>query len=636
MPQYELNLRDYSQIIRKRPLVLMIIFFIVLISTILYTNAQKPVYRAIASVQWIERKTLGGLLTELVTVRTGDPLVTQSRIITSLPILERVALELGLVGKFPSAAEVIGKARQLQGAVLTDIVTGSNLIRIIVTYENPEMAAKIANKIAQVYITENLKEKTKAIRAVREFIEKQLEEVSAKLETSEEAWSRFKEVEVPSGVGLNLQNKLADLEVERAKLLQKYTSLHPDVENINEQINQVKEQLKALPHNELEYNRLTRDVEINTKLYRELKDKLEGARISEAEKTADVTLVDRAAPSGVPVSPNKPLNYFLGALIGLMLGLAGTFVVEQLDTSIGTIEDVESILKLPALGVIPYLRTKEKRPAFMRRLWAKKFKGKDKILRLRNQLLVNYSSSSPIFEAYRILMTNIQSEICKEKIQGKTLLFSSAGPEEGKSITISNLAIVMAEGGLRVLLVDGDMRRSKIHTIFGLQKKEPGLSNVLTRANTIEEAIRKFTDILMGELGVDGALKVPGLDNLSILTSGSLSTIPTELLGSTEFAQLLEKLREQFDLILIDSPPVLAVADAAILAPKTDGVILVYRVGKTARSALARTKTQLTASGASVKGVVLNNISPQMEMRYGYYYHYKYYGKYYDEKKEGA
>jgi len=150
----------------------------------------------------------------------------------------------------------------------------------------------------------------------------------------------------------------------------------------------------------------------------------------------------------------------------------------------------------------------------------------------------------------------------------------------------------------------------------------------------LKDAIRTFTDILITGMGFDETLSIPGLDNLSILVSGSLPVVPTELLSSREMNTLLERVREKYDVVLIDTPPVLAVADVLILAPKTDGVILVYRVGKTARSLPSRSKTQLAESGAQVKGIVLNNISPEVEMRYGYYYYYKYYGKYYTQPEE--
>lgn len=635
MAQYELNLRDYWQIIQNRRFVFLIVFFAVLIFAVINTNRQKPVYRASASVQFLERRTLGGLLSDLVVIPRGDPLITQSRIITSLPVLEKVAVALGLAGRDATPTEITEAAANLRGMVSTSVMSNTSIIVISVTHGDPNLAANIANQTAKAYIVENLKEATKETRGVREFIERNLEDITAKLKSSEEALTRFREVETPSGVAVALENQLAGLETTRQEFLKRYTLVHPDIKNIDEQISLLKEQMKALPQKELEYSRLKREAEIDAQLYLEFKNKLAAARIAEAEKAENVSIVDTATPPAFPIKPNKSLNYLTGLMIGLVLGFAATTIAEQLDTSIGTIEDVESFIKLPALGVIPYLKTKdEKKMSLIRKVWPKEFTGKEKIARLRNQLVVHYASASPIFEAYRILRTNIQTEVFKkEEIKGKILLFSSAGPEEGKSITVSNLAISMAQGNLRTLLIDCDMRRSSVHNIFGLKDRNPGLSNVLRGMSKVENVIRTLTDILMGDLGFDEALKLPGLDNLSILTSGSAQTLPAELLSSPEMANLLKNLREKFDIILLDSPPVMAVADASILASKVDGIVLVYRVGKTARAVLARTKSQITESGGLVKGIILNNISPEIELRYGYYYHYKYYGKYYTDKK---
>ncbi|MEW6100978.1 MAG: GNVR domain-containing protein [Candidatus Omnitrophota bacterium] len=637
MAQYELNLRDYWQIIKKRRWGLIVTFFAVLFVSIIYTNLQEPVYQAVAQVQWVERKTLGSLLTEMVTIRTGDPLIAQSRIITSLPVLESVVIDLGLVTEGASSEEVTNKARVIREQVFAEAVPDTNIIRIIVTDKNPAVASVIANRVAKTYIEENLKEKSKQSRSVREFIEKQLLEADPKLKEAEDALARFKEKEVPTGVAITLQNRLSTLEQDKHELLRLYTANHPDVADFEKEINKLKEELKALPQSELMFSRLIREVEVNTKIYRELKDRLEAARISEAEKIADVSLVEPAIPPSAPVRPKKSLNYGIGAIMGLMLGLSFAFVWEQLDTSIGTIEDVEAYLKLPVLGVIPYLKGKEEeKRSVIKKIFPRKLGSKDKLERVRSQLLLNYSTTSPVFEAYRILRTNIQTEVFKDKQQGHLLLLTSSGPEEGKSITICNVGITMAQGGLRTLLVDTDMRRSSIHKIFGLKNRTPGLSDILRGTAVLKDSIRTFTDILMGELGFDEALKVPGLDNLNVLTSGSMPSNPAELLLSREMSGLLDELRSRFDLILFDSPPVLAVADAVILAPKTDGVILIYQVGKTARSILLRVKNQLAESGAQVRGEILNNISPELEVRYGYHYHYKYYGKYYGDKKEEA
>ena len=637
MPQYELNLRDYWQIIQKRRGIMLLVFFAVVISTLIYTNLQKPIYRAAASVQWQEGKPLTQMLTEMVMVRPGDPLVSQERIIRSQPVLEKVAIELGLAGKDRSPQEINNLVGFLKEVVSTEIIPNTNIIRIYVVHENPKMSAQIANKVAEAYIWRNLKDKLREVHQVKAFVEGRLNDLDIKLRSAEEALANFKEKEVPSGIAVPLQNRLSDLEAKKSEFLGRYTKLHPEVKEIEEQIAMVKEQLKQMPEKELEYSRLKRDVEAYTNFYATTRSKLELVRVAEVEKVPEASLVDPADVPISPISPNKRLNYFLGTVIGFMLSLAGAFLVEQLDVSMGTIEDVENYLKLPTLGVVPYLKIKqEEKKGLLGRFWQGKSSGKDKILQLKKQLLIHYSMSSPIFEAYRILRTNIQKEVFKGKEKGKILLFTSSEPMEGKSITASNLAIAMAQCSLHTLLIDADMRRSVIHKIFGLKKKEPGLSDILSGAIKIEEGIRNITDILMGDVGFTDAMKLPGLDNLNILTSGSSTNSPAELLQSSKIVPFLESLRERFDIIIIDSPPVLAVADTAILAPKLDGVILIYRVGSTSRHLINRSKMQLMEVGASVKGIVLNNLSPQIEMRYGYYYHYKNYGKYYGDEKEGT
>lgn len=635
MAQYELNLADYWLIINRRRIIVIFITALVFSGTVLYTLRIKPQYRATATLMISEQKTFSTVLMELSGSPLGDPLASYARIITSQPVIEEAVKQLGLVDKNATEEQIAKAVGSLQGGVRAELLGDTNLINVIVTHYDLLLTAKLANKIVEVFIAQNLKEKSKQARRVREFIEDQLVVLAKKLADSENKLKEFKVKETPSGAAVTLQNKLGELGMEKNKLSRVYTNSHPDILKIKQQIEELNAQLKGLPEPELQYARLKREVEISDGIYRELKAKFESARIAEIEKVESVILVNPAVAPGSPISPNKKLNYLLGSMVGLMLGLAGAFLREQLDTSIGTIEDVEDYLKLSAIGVIPYLKTEhDKNKGFIQRLWPSELTGKEKIQRIKKQLLVHYSSSAPVFEAYRMLRTNIETKVFKEKIQRKIVLVSSSGPEEGKSITISNLAIAFAQGGLRTLLIDADMRRAIIHKIFGI-KSEPGLSDVLRGTIDPKDATKTFADILTSDIGFDEALKIPGLDYLNILASGSLPQAPAELLMSPAMDTLLAKLRDNYDIILIDSPPVLAVADAIILGPKADAVILVYRVGMTARSLLYRTKTQLVQSGAQVKGIVLNNISPQIEMQYGHYTYYKYYGKYYTPEGKG-
>jgi tyrosine-protein kinase Etk/Wzc len=321
----------------------------------------------------------------------------------------------------------------------------------------------------------------------------------------------------------------------------------------------------------------------------------------------------------------------MGVFAALIISFTSGFVAEQLDTSIGTIEGIESFVKLPVLGIIPYLRveSEKEKSGGRRRRKESRTKSRGKITRIQSQLLIYYSTASPVLEAYKILRTNIQMDIFKGTMQNKSILISSAGPEEGKSITCINLAIAMAQAGNRVLLIDADLRRTSIYRIFGFSKESPGLTDILRKTTPIGQAIKTFSDLLMCNLGIEQTLTFPGIDNLNILLAGTLPNLPSELLSSKEIDSVLKAFKNKYDVVVIDTPPVLAVADTLILAPHVDAVILVYKVGKTAKNAIMRAKAQLEAVNAPCKGVVLNNISRQVEMRSEYYYHYKRY----DQKK---
>lgn len=632
----EIGLYDYLQIIRKRRLIIIVVFLGVVVANFFYLRSRPIVYEAVATVKVSERKTFGGLLTEWITSTPGDPMTSQARVAKSYPVIERVVKKNGLVSKNATPEEISDMVSRIQGGISTDVEKNTNIIRISFVDSDPKMATLIANAVAESYIEENLLEKSKEARRVREFIQEQLKELKAKLEASEEALKRFKESGEATGIAIPLQNRLAELQTEKAKLLRIYTERHPNVARITEEEEPIKEQLKSIPEREFQYARLMRELEINEKTYKNLQEKFEEARIAEIEKASDISLVDPASISESPVTKNN-LGFIIGIIGALVLAVTTGFVVEQFDTSIGTIEDIEAYLKLPVLGVIPYLYVEAEQGRFWDKIRFGRLKGKraDEIQHLQSQLLIHYSVTSPITEAYKILRTNIQMEVFKGSMQNKVILISSSGPEEGKSITCANLAIAMAQTGNRVLLLDADLRRTSIYRIFGFSKKDAGLSDILRNTVEAKQVIKTLPDLLMSNLGVDKTLTCLGIDNLNILLAGSISNLPSELLSSKEMLSLLGDLRSKYDIIIIDSPPILAVADPVIIASYVDAVILVYKVGKTARNAIMRAKIQLEAVNAPCSGIILNNISRAVELRSShYYYHYKYYGEKAERTKE--
>jgi tyrosine-protein kinase Etk/Wzc len=358
------------------------------------------------------------------------------------------------------------------------------------------------------------------------------------------------------------------------------------------------------------------------------------------------------------------------------------FIVEHLDTSLGTIEEMETLLQLPVLGVIPYLssppkdrgggvawgdseeslQTRRRRErgkpevqasgSVLRNWFIRVFAGRQALTKklprreeLRHQLVLNYSPTSPIAEAYRILVTNALKEEgpTPGEVSGtgkprsaRVILLTSTGPQEGKTITAANLAITMAQKGATVLLVDLDLRKSALHKVFGLDK-EPGLSNLLQGTSQIDSAVRTIADTLIGSATAPGlnwemVIATPGIDNLHILPAGSTILNPAEVLGSAEMNRILGELRMKYDYLVCDCPPILPVTDVLVVGPKPDTtVVLIYRAGRTAKGALVRAKEQLTTAGIKIKGIVLNYMSPEIEVSPTYYYHYY---KYYPSEKK--
>jgi capsular exopolysaccharide synthesis family protein len=283
---------------------------------------------------------------------------------------------------------------------------------------------------------------------------------------------------------------------------------------------------------------------------------------------------------------------------------------------------VESYIGLPILGVIPFSPIEEKKrfifPLFPRQ--------KDKLSATKSRLIIYPSIQSSIIEAYRMLDTNFWSTF-EEKTYHKIIIVCSSSPGEGKTIVSANLAITMAQRGVRVLLIDADLRRPILYQLFGL-KREPGLADILSGNYKPKDVFRDFTDLFLSLKQQESLLQTPGLNNLQFITPGRLPNNPVGLFSSERMSVLTDELRKDFDIVIFDSPPILPVSDVSIFGPKADAVIIVYQVGKTSRSALQRAKKQMESVGAKLKGIVLNCLNPQVEMNRPYYYrHYRYYGK---------
>jgi Mrp family chromosome partitioning ATPase len=314
----------------------------------------------------------------------------------------------------------------------------------------------------------------------------------------------------------------------------------------------------------------------------------------------------------------------IGALLGLMLGLVLAFVQETLDTSIGTIEDVESYLEVPVLGIVPHIDPRETVRRLLERRPALAQIDPD-ALQSHALLITHFDPKSPVAEAYRTLRTNVQ--FARLERGGKVLVVTSPTLQEGKTTTIVNLALTMAQSGQKTLLVGGNMRRPSLHRFFGIERA-PGLSDILVGNARWHDCIRTVADILMGRFEMDDVMAAPGLDNLHIIEAGPIPANPSELLSTSAMAGFLRDVSAEYDIVLIDTPPVLPVTDSAIVAGQADGVLLVYQAGKVGRLVLKRAKAHLESTRAKVWGVVLNDVQTEVA---GYHYTH-YYTHYYGEE----
>lgn len=361
-------------------------------------------------------------------------------------------------------------------------------------------------------------------------------------------------------------------------------------------------QMSGLPATEAEEARLAQRVETARSVADQLREEYQKARIAEAVEVGQVEIVDRAAIPSKPVGSGRGLKLVLGLVVGLMLGSGAAFLREHLDTAIQHREDVERALGVPSLAVIPRIASTPHRSRLA--LARGRRQSGDDTDRPASLVAATDLRSSGA-EAYRSLRTNL---IFSQAVQMlRTVVVTSASPGEGKTTTAANLAVAFAQQGMRVLLVDCDLRKAKLHRVFSLPR-EPGLTEVVLGHVPPEEAIRGTT-----------------VDRLSVLPSGTLPPNPSELLGGQRMRDLLRVFSQSFDLVVLDTAPLLATTDAAVLGTQADGVLLVVRAGGTDRGAAQQALQQLRHTSARVVGAVLNDPDARVPQYGGYYYH-DYYG----------
>jgi succinoglycan biosynthesis transport protein ExoP len=435
-----------------------------------------------------------------------------------------------------------------------------------------------------------------------------------------------------------LKVELANLESERSDLLKKFREKHPNVialnsqivtiqDSINAEVNQIvdsidseyqlalaqeKEMTAALDEQKREamelnekaiaYGILEREVESNKRIYNALLQRTKETSVTEQLETSNIRVIDRATVPTYPIAPRKKLNIFLAMVVGLVLGTVLAFFFEYLDNSIKTPEDIKQYLDIPFLGFIPKVSTETN--------------ASHPTPKHSADIIVAVEPRSTASEAYRSLRTNVMFSSLE---RGPILLVTSAGPTEGKSITVANLGITMAQSGSKTLIIDCDLRKPRMHRIFNIPATGNGLTDMIANLETNGTRI---------------TIKRTKIENLDLIPCGKIPPNPSELLGSERTKILLKALAKKYDKILIDSPPVNVVTDPVILSQIAEGVIIIIRAGETRREVVRRARDQLRDVGANILGGVLNSVDIEKDRYYYYSYYYNYYYREKNETKE--
>ncbi len=516
-----MELKQYWSIVWKWMWLIVLSTGIAAVSSYLATSQSPRIYQASTTL-------LIGQSIQNLNPNAQDIYTSQQLALTYVQIVKTEAVLQGAI----DALGLKMSPDQLRGSVNASIVQGTQLIDLRVVDTNPARAQAVANEVAHQLILQGpASDDAEAGR--REFIQKQVDDLQTKIQDAQKQIAdQLSSIQVTASAReiADKQNQITALQVQMNQWQITYASL-----------------LNFLAPRSPNY----------------------------------ISVVEPARLPTSPIAPNVMMSVMVAAAIGLALAVGGAFLIEYIDDTLKSPDDVEHSLKLSSLGLIARIAGAT---------------PEEKVVTLRHPR----ASHS---EAYRVLRTNIQVANVDQPV--KTLLVTSPNPVEGKSLTAANLAVVMAQAGLRTVLVDADLRRPSQHRLFSVTN-DYGLTNGLVQQDLVSDGYMHTTDI----------------ENLRVVTSGQIPPNPTELLGSKRMQKLIQALRDQSDMIILDSPPCLPLADAAVLARHVDGVLLVVDAGATRRDSAAKAKEALERAGGRVLGVALNRVSARGS---GYYYYYYYY-----------
>ena len=490
----------------------------------------------------------------------------------------------------------------------------SGIVNLSLESDKPSYAERVLNKVAAIYVRRNVERNSAEAQKSLEFLEVQLPEIKKQLEFAEQRFNDYQIKRQSINITLEtqgvleqvvkLETQLQELELKRLEMGLKFKKDHPVYQGLVEQISAVNEQKKRLvgevgnlPETQQELLRLKRDVEVSNQIYTMLLGKVQELDIVRAGTVGNVRVIDSAeVNTSKPVKPKKPLIVVLATLMGGMFAVAIVLVQKALHRGIEDPSEIEAI-GLPVYASVPYSENQDKLLGF-----SKSRKSKS-VAKAKSILAINNPADLSI-EALRSLRTSLHFAMMEAK--NNIIAISGPSPGVGKSFISVNLAAVLAQSGKRVLIIDADMRKGYLQTQFGL-KWDEGLS-----------------DYLSGRLNLAQVTKPSTVEGLSVITRGQIPPNPSELLMHDNFSRLVAEVSSAYDLVIIDTPPILAVTDPAIVSAHTGTTLLVTRFGQNHLREIELTRNRFEQNGIDVKGVVFNGVLKKASNAYGYYGYYNY------------
>lgn len=528
--------------------------------------------------------------------------------------VETIAAAPGATFELTHAQRVVAVDQLRDNFGVSEQGNGTGILAWSLTDPSPVLAEQILATIGDIYVTQNIQRQSEEARKSLEFLSKQVPEVRGELVNAEQQLNSYRSENDSVDISMetqsvldrvvNLESQLNELEFSEAEISRRFTPSHPTYAallekkaQLQKELNTLEERIDSMPETQQEVLRMQRDVSVNQEIYVQLRNKVQEMQIAEASTVGNVRVLDESASFPQPVAPNKMMNIALATLLGAAFAVAVVMLRAMFNRGLESPDQLEQ-LGLPVYAIVPKSDDQSRLSRRIRR------GGRSQSVPAG--LLAWHRPLDVSIEALRSLRTSLHFAMLDST--DNRLMITGPSPAVGKSFITANLAAVCAQNGQRVLVIDGDMRKGQMHKIFK-GPSEDGLSEILAGRHTLEEMVRP----------------VESIEGLEYLARGVVPPNASELLASERFTELLSKASERYDLVIVDSPPVLAVTDATVIGKRVGTTLMVARFQLNPPKEIELAMRRLDTGGVRVKGSILNGLERKAATAYTYgYYNYSY------------